>query len=220
MLENVGVRFGVGPATSDSFSSQPAAADTETAITTIALRKIMTSLLRYGVAAAPALTTSVPFMSPWPSPQNTEQRMGNLPASLAVNSITTGSPPRGISFETLNFLISKPCSPSPDLHQDTQTLALDRLDLRRLERDTAAQPLRSSGAPAVCGGALVDATAGGRRKPATQRATATIRFAGIRERDRYRLRDTARMMPAKTATKPSKIRRNTPRRRMYELPDW
>src|SRR5688572_9573836 len=113
MLENDGVRFGVGPATFDRLSSHPADA-TVRPITTIALRKIM-NRPRYGVAAAPALTIRVPFMSPWPSPQKTEQRMGNLAASVAVNSMTTGSLPRGISFDTLNFLISNPCGPSPDL---------------------------------------------------------------------------------------------------------
>src|SRR6188474_1855017 len=62
-----------------------------------------------------AATTSIPFMSSWPSPQYSEQRIGNSPTAVATNSIVTGSPPRGIFLSILNFLICRPCTPSPDL---------------------------------------------------------------------------------------------------------
>ena len=51
-----------------------------------------------------AATTSIPFMSSWPSPQYSEQRIGNSPAAAATNSIVTGSPPRGTFLVDLEFL--------------------------------------------------------------------------------------------------------------------
>ena len=63
--------------------------------------------------------------------------MGNSPASLAVNSMMTGVVPRGISFLTLNFLISTPCTPSAETTRRRDTLADGDLDARGFERKAA-----------------------------------------------------------------------------------
>src|SRR5687768_10473565 len=65
-------------------------------------------------AAGTARTTRTPVIASCWSPQYSEQRIGKRPSSPAVNSMVTGVVPRGISFFTLNFLISRPWTPSAD----------------------------------------------------------------------------------------------------------
>ena len=50
----------------------------------------------------------------WPSPQSSVHRISEGAAASGREVDVHRSPPRGISFDTLNFLISNPCRPSPD----------------------------------------------------------------------------------------------------------
>src|SRR5262245_4374783 len=103
MLESVGSRLGVGPATSLSFSSH---ADAQSVTTTTANEcSLVMGCLRFDHGRT--FTTSVPFMSSWPFPQYSEQRTGNSPADEATKSMVTVSP-LGIFSSTLNFLIPMP----------------------------------------------------------------------------------------------------------------
>src|SRR4030095_11861474 len=128
MLENVGSRSGVGPAIVESFSSQAVPATTHTVTARAGNRGRMISLLRgwtvvqkpqgdrdrraSGVAFAHrlivfsrALTTRTPFIDSYPLPQYAEHAIWNSADAVAVNSMVTGMPSRGISSDTLNFLM-------------------------------------------------------------------------------------------------------------------
>src|SRR6058998_940799 len=98
MLENVGSRFGVGPAILDRDSSQAAPvriAVRARAVGQMCARRIRGRSSQGGKgalhgddhrSAGRAVTTSVAFMSSWPLPQYSEQRISNSPAAVGVNS--------------------------------------------------------------------------------------------------------------------------------------
>ena len=87
-------------------------------------------------------------MSSWLSPQYSEHRIGNWPTAVGVKSMTTGSPPRGISFLTLNFLISMPCTPSPDRTMRRTRLADGHFDLGGFEGEPRGDTSMTRGSAA------------------------------------------------------------------------
>ena len=75
-------------------------------------------------------------MSSWPSPQYSEQRIGNSPAAEATNSIVTGSPPRGTFLFDLEFLDLDAVHAVTGLDDEPDALAFGDFDAGRFEGES------------------------------------------------------------------------------------